>query len=363
VKDILNVAKNFTLDGEIESIRAHGNGNVNDTYLVTLAEGEGHAILQRVNTYVFSAPEVVMDNMHKATQHLSACVAQDGLDWQVQQVIPAVGGQAYWEERDGTFWRMISFIENSESFDTVYTHKQAYELGYALGMFHQHINRLPADTFRTVIEGFHVSPGYLKAFDKAKNSGAERLDDELDYALEFIEKHRKIIPLLEEAKSSGILPLRTIHGDPKANNVMFDKLSGKAISMIDLDTIQPGLVHYDIGDSIRSSCNPLGEEPGVEWRETTFDVESFQHLLKGYLVWGKSFLAESEYDYIYEAIFLMAFELGLRFLTDYLRGDLYYKVHFPTQNKYRALTQFRLAGEIQKNRTKIIKIIKELQPL
>ena len=357
------IAENFSLDGSVESIRAHGSGNINDTYIVTLSEERGHSILQRVNTYVFPEPEVVMDNMDRATRHLEQCVRDDALAWQVQQVIPAKDGRMYWKEEDGTFWRMISFIENSESFDAIYTHRQAYELGYALGMFHQHINRLPSETFKTVIEGFHISPGYLEAFDSAKVSGSDRLDVELEFALLFIEEHRRDIARLEEGKALGVLPVRTIHGDPKANNIMFDKQSGTAVSMIDLDTIQPGLVHYDIGDCIRSSCNPLGEEPGTEWRETLFDLESYRHLLKGYLVWGKSFFHKEEYDYIYDAIFLMTFELGLRFLTDYLRGDIYYKVHFPTQNKYRALTQFKLASEIEKHRTKIEEVIKELQLL
>ncbi len=357
------IAQHFSLEGTIESIRPHGNGNVNDTYLITISCGDKHTILQRVNTYVFSQPERVMENMQKATQHLFQCVIDDGLNWRVQQVIPARDGRMYWRDNDGTFWRMISFIENSESFDTVYTHEQAYELGYALGMFHQHINRLPVEEFHTVLEGFHISPGYLEAYDNVIVIGSERLDDELEYAVRYIEKNRRSISILEEAKASGILPLRIIHGDPKANNIMFDKLSGKAISVIDLDTIQPGLLHYDIGDCIRSSCNPLGEEPGVEWRETVFDVESFRHVLKGYLVLGKSFLSSREYAYIYDAIFLMAFELGLRFLTDYLQGDIYYKVHFPTQNKYRALTQFKLASDIQKNEKKIKEVIKELQVL
>lgn len=357
------VAHHFLMEGSIESIRSHGSGNVNDTYLITFSGGEKHAILQRVNTYVFSQPERVMKNMQKATRHLSQCIVDDGLQWYVQQVIPARDGRIFWWDRDGTFWRMISFIENSESFDTIYTHEQAYELGYALGMFHQHINRLPVEEFHTVLEGFHITPGYLDAYDSTVAEGSARLDDELRYAVDFIEANRHWAATLEEAKASGILPVRTIHGDPKANNIMFDKLTGKAISMIDLDTIQPGLVHYDIGDCIRSSCNPLGEEPGVRWQETSFDMESFRHVFEGYLVFGGSFLSAREYAYIYDAIFLMAFELGLRFLTDYLRGDIYYKVHFPTQNKYRALTQFKLASDIQKNEKKIKEVINELQVL
>ena len=116
------IAQNFSLDTPIESIRVHGNGNVNDTYLVTCEGGGKHAILQRVNTYVFTQPERVMMNMHKATKHLAQCVVDDNLDWRVQRVIPSREGRTYWRAEDGTFWRMISFIENSESFDTIYTH-------------------------------------------------------------------------------------------------------------------------------------------------------------------------------------------------------------------------------------------------
>ena len=363
VKDLMAIAHHFAMDGKIESIRPHGNGNVNDTYLVTLADGKGHAILQRVNTFVFVKPESVMRNMQRATEHLKACVENDQLNWKVQEVILSKRGDAYWRDDDGTFWRMITYIENTESFDAIYTHQQAYELGYALGLFHAHINRREAAEFDTVLEGFHVSPGYLAAFDDASSSHTELVDDELTYALKFVEKNRDRINVLEAAKRKGILPVRITHGDPKANNIMFDKDSGKAISVIDLDTIQPGLIHYDIGDCIRSSCNPLGEEPGVDWRETRFDLISFRHVFEGYLQHGGSLLSAQEYDYIYDAIFLMTFELGLRFLTDYFQGNVYYKIHFPTQNKYRALTQFKLAEEIQNHQEEIVRIVKELHLL
>jgi len=361
LENVFAIALNFDLNGSIESIRAHGSGNVNDTYLVTLQERAGHAILQRVNTYVFKNPEAVMRNMQRATEHLQRCVREDGLAWQVQQVIPSKNGEAFHVCDDGSFWRMISYIEHSESFDAIYSHDQAYEIGFALGLFHELINRVDHQVFKTVLPGFHVSPGYLKAFDRAVIETDRGIDEELRFALDFVETHRGSIGVLEQARQEGALPLRVIHGDPKANNIMFHKDMGKAISVIDLDTIQPGLVHYDIGDCIRSSCNPLGEEPGVQWRDTTFDLDSFRHVLDGYLQRGNRFLSQEEYGYIYDAIFLMTFELGLRFLTDYLRGDVYYKIHFPSQNKYRALTQFKLAQEIHNHREAIEALVAKLQ--
>jgi len=252
---------------------------------------------------------------------------------------------------------MISHIENSESFDTIYSHEQAYEIGFALGLFHEYINRVDPQIFDTVLPGFHVSPGYLKAFDRVMRETDYEIDEALQFALDFIETHRGSIGVLEKAREEGTLPLRVIHGDPKANNIMFHKDTGKAISVIDLDTIQPGLVHYDIGDCIRSSCNPLGEEPGIEWASTRFDLVSFQHVIEGYLQRGKHFLNDKEYDYIYDAVFLMTFELGLRFLTDYFMGNVYYKIRFPTQNKYRALTQFKLAQDIHNNHDAIVSVI------
>jgi Ser/Thr protein kinase RdoA (MazF antagonist) len=361
LENIFSIASHFDLDGSIESIRSHGSGNVNDTYLVTLQDRTGHTILQRVNTYVFKNPKLVMRNMRRDTEHLQACVQEDRLDWKVQQVISSKNGDCFWVSDDGDFWRMISYIENSESFDAIYSHEQAYEIGFSLGLFHEHINRIETQVFDTVLPGFHVTPGYLDAFDLAIAESDREIDDELRFAMHFIEANRENIGILEDGKKKGMLPQRVIHGDPKANNIMFDKSTAKAISVIDLDTIQPGLVHYDIGDCIRSSCNPLGEEPGVQWRDTTFDLLSFRYVLDGYLQRGSRFLSEEEYDYIYDAVFLMTFELGLRFLTDYLHGDVYYKIHFPSQNKYRALTQFKLAHEIQNNQGKIKKIITELQ--
>jgi len=360
MQDILAIALRFDLDGAIETVRVHGNGNVNDTYLVTLHDGAGHAILQRVNTHVFKDPKSVMDNMHYATKHLRACSEHDGIAWQVQRVIPSKEGHLFVVAGDGSFWRMISYIEDSESFDTIYTHQQAYEVGFALGLFHEHINRIEEHVFETVLPGFHVTPQYLASYDQVMATASSMIDDELRYAVRLIQKHRDRVGVLEQARHDGVLPLRVIHGDPKANNIMFHKETGKAISMIDLDTIQPGLVHYDIGDCIRSSCNPLGEELGIRWAEARFDLLSFRYVIEGYIQQGKHFLHDKEYAFIYDAIFLLTFELGLRFLTDYLQGSIYYKISFPAQNKYRALTQFRLAQDIHDNRDAIVSIIETL---
>jgi Ser/Thr protein kinase RdoA (MazF antagonist) len=166
--------------------------------------------------------------------------------------------------------------------------------------------------------------------------------------------------VLEKAKAQGRLGLRPIHGDPKVNNVMMDTDTGQAISIVDLDTVKPGLVHYDIGDCLRSGCNPLGEET-EKWEAVLFDPDLCQAILQGYLSLARDFLTDNDYEYLYDAIRLIAFELGLRFFTDYLEGSVYFKANHQEHNLARALVQFKLTESIESQATAIHAIIQEIR--
>jgi Ser/Thr protein kinase RdoA (MazF antagonist) len=179
---------------------------------------------------------------------------------------------------------------------------------------------------------------------------------EVEYCLQFIDRRKNWAYVLENAQMQERLCLRPIHGDPKVNNVMIDTSTGKGISIIDLDTVKPGLVHYDIGDCLRSGCNALGEET-EDWEAVTFDMDICQSLLNGYLSVASYFLTESDYIYIYDAIRLIAFELGLRFFTDYLAGNVYFKVKHPEHNLVRALVQFKLTESIEMQESAIREVI------
>lgn len=170
-----------------------------------------------------------------------------------------------------------------------------------------------------------------------------------------------MVDVLEAAKHQGKLPLRLIHGDPKVNNILFDTRTEQAVSIIDLDTIKPGLIHYDIGDCLRSGCNPLGEET-MNWQAVQFDSDRCQYILQGYLSVAKSFLSPNDYTFLYDAIRLIAFELGLRFFTDFLAGNVYFKVHEPKQNLYRALVQFQLTASIEAQELTLRRLINDLTP-
>lgn len=361
LKNISFIAGQFNLQDKVLNVQEYGQGNINDTFLVTLDSGlEKHYILQRINTHVFRQPELIMQNMRILTGHVLKRISDLNIRWEIPRVLLTQKGSDHFIDSDGAFWRALSFIENTQSFDTIRNLAHATEVGYALGLFHNLISDLPSEKLADTLEGFHITPLYLQHHDEILKKKTPDNSPEVRYCLKFVNDRRDLVHILENAKAEGRLPLRPIHGDPKVNNVMADALTGKAVSIIDLDTVKPGIVHYDIGDCIRSGCNPLGEE-AEQLESVRFEPDICKAILQGYLSQAKNFLEKSEYDYIYDAIRLITFELGLRFFTDYLKGNVYFKVRHEKNNLLRALVQFRLAESIESNEKNIQKIIKDLR--
>ena len=178
----------------------------------------------------------------------------------------------------GSFWRALSFIDAAETFDTIKDAGHAGEVGYALGMFHSLLSDLAPDHLSDTLPGFHLTPGYLAHYDEVLERQGARRSPEVNYGLRFVAERRAFAPVLEDARAQGRLRLRPMHGDPKVNNVMLDTATGQAVAMVDLDTVKPGLVHYDIGDCLRSGCNPLGEETG-DWETVRFEPELCRAML------------------------------------------------------------------------------------
>jgi Phosphotransferase enzyme family len=360
----LLIAEQFSLHGKITEARAFGNGNINDTFLVTVdTPTEPHFVLQRINTKVFRQPQLVMQNMRTLTEH--ACQRLQNMDldrpWQVPRVLLTKDDFDHCTDAEGSFWRAISYIQNSQSFDTIENIQHAREVGYALGMFHNLIGDLAPANLADTLPGFHITPAYLQQYEQILPLHTHtNISAEVKHCLQFVSDRTKWAHVLENAKAEGKLPLRLIHGDPKVNNVMFDTTTQKAVSIIDLDTAKPGLVHYDIGDCLRSGCNPAGEEI-EDWQSVYFDTDLSQGILQGYLAIAKDFLTKNDYLYIYDAIRLITFELGLRFFTDYLAGNVYFKVKHPEHNLLRALVQFKLTASIESQEGKIRQIVEDLQ--
>ena len=360
---LISIAEQFSHQGNITDIQSLGNGNINDTFLVSLDDLEQtRFVLQRINTNVFRHPQRVMKNMYILTEHVHAKLQNQPQDrrWEIPRVILTKTGQDHWNTGDRDYWRAISFIEGSESFDIIADVFQAQEVGYALGMFHELISDLPSEQLTDTLEGFHITPLYLQQYEEILAQNTVKSSPEVDYGLNFVRDRAEWCSVLENAKKEGKLPLRLMHGDPKMNNVMFDRKTGKAVSVIDLDTVKPGLVHYDIGDCLRSGCNPMGEET-QDWQNVYFDLELCRGILTGYLAIAKTFLIDNDYAFLFDAIRLISFELGLRFFTDHLAGNVYFKVKYPNHNLARALVQFKLTESIENQETQIRQLITDLR--
>ncbi|MDD2904510.1 MAG: phosphotransferase, partial [Syntrophales bacterium] len=312
--------------------------------------------------------------------------------WDAPRVLFTVDGKDHWLAPDGSFWRALTFIEAAASQVTIRNLEHAREVGWALGLFHRLLSDLPPDRLADTLPGFHITPEYLRHFDEVLQGGTLRggrenkeqppsavreqagapaphfpvfsykarrpNSPEMDFCLRFVEARRVWASILEDAKARGLLPLRAIHGDPKVNNVMLDTATGQAVALVDLDTVKPGLVHYDLGDCLRSGCNTLGEEIR-DWEKTRFDTDIGRAILGGYLSQAGAFLTPGDYAYLYDAARLLPFELGLRFFTDYLEGDVYFKTRYPEHNLLRALVQFKLTESIEDQEKTLRAIIRE----
>lgn len=351
------IAERFNSKGKVMEVREFGNGNINDTYLVTTdSSEEKHFVLQRINTHVFKHPELIMQNMRIFTEHMRRRARLEKHDWEMPRVLSAQDGRDFYLDSENCFWRAISYVSGARSFDTIRDLDHAREVGRALGTFQYLISDLHIGLLADTLEGFHVTPLYLRNYETVFSSNGHRPSAEVRYCTEFIAARRHWAHVLEHAREQGKLQLRPVHGDPKVNNVMIEGTSGRAISLVDLDTVKPGLIHYDIGDCIRSGSNPLGEET-EQWEAVRFEPEIGQAILTGYLTQARHFLTAPDYEYLFDSIRLLTFELGVRFFTDHLAGNVYFKVKHPEHNLRRALVQFKLTESIEAHESDIRNII------
>jgi len=363
--DGLLVAAEQFAPGQVLAVQEYGSGNINDTYLVTTdAPADARLILQRINTRVFPRPALIMHNLRVFTDHVVERLRREptrpGRRWVVPRVLRTRDGQDFFVAADGSFWRALSFVDHARTFDAVQSLDHAREVGYALGRFQDLISDLDVARLHDTLPGFLIAPYYLARYDEVVARCAPRSGPAVDYCHRCVAERRAWASVLEDARDQGRLRPRPIHGDPKVNNFMMDETTGQAVSIVDLDTVKPGLVHYDIGDCLRSCCNPLGEETR-DVDAVRFDITLCRAILEGYLPLARRFLDENDYLYLYDCIRLLAFELGLRFFTDYLAGNVYYKVKSEDHNLWRALVQFRLTESIEAQETAIRALIDELR--
>ena len=344
MEKLRNIVNRFPDIKNVISITPFGSGHINDTYKVeTLSE---NYILQRVNHHIFKNVAGLTDNIVKVTGFIAEKLKNVDSEMQVLQIYKSSTGKYYVNDDEGNFWRLLSFIEGSRSYDLVENDSLAYTGGKAYGWFVRMLSDFKVDTLVDTIPDFHNIDFRLDNFRKAvKADPAGRvgaIPDEIKFVEERADDMRKILILGSENE----IPLRVTHNDTKINNVLFND-AGEAICVIDLDTVMPGYIHYDFGDAIRTFTNTANEDE-KDLSKVSMNIEYYKAFAKGFLSETKSVLSEIEVKYLPFSARLMTYIIGLRFLTDYIEGDVYYKTKYPEHNLTRAKVQFRLVESMEK---------------
>jgi Ser/Thr protein kinase RdoA (MazF antagonist) len=343
--DVRALAGQFQLAGEFLQAEPFGSGHINDTYRFTLerAGARRRYILQRLNTAVFQNPAAVMENIRRVTAHLGAKVsgAPDAAR-RLLTLVPARDGKSFYCDADGNWWRVFPFIERTRAVDVVESPAQAFAAARAFGQFQKLLADLPAPRLHDTIPDFHHTPKRFAALEKAVAADACNRAASAKPEIEFARRQQAICRVLLDAN----LPERVTHNDTKLNNVLLDDATGEGVCVIDLDTVMPGLALHDFGDLVRSLTNPAAEnERDLARVEMQFPV--FAALLRGYLA-AADFLTPAEKKLLPMAGQLISFELGLRFLTDYLAGDTYFKTQRAGENLDRCRVQFKLFESLRR---------------
>ena len=360
--DFSEIVGNFSLAGAFKDCRRYGEGHINDTYKVTVREDgkEAHYILQRINDRLFPDVEKLMRNIELVTDFCRRSVLSRGGDpmRECLTLIRTKGGRAYY--CDGTnYYRMYVFIENATSHQSVRAAKDFYESAVAFGNFAKLLADFDAAQLYEVLPDFHNTKvryaNFLSAAEKDVCGRAEEVRAEIDW----VNAHSDLCGKVVDKIASGEIPLRVTHNDTKLNNVMFDQKTGKGLVVVDLDTVMPGSVCYDFGDSIRFGCNSAAEdEPDIE--KVHFMFDRYKIYLKGYFLALGDTLVAAEKENLPMGAILMTYECGMRFLTDYLEGDVYYHTSRARQNLERARTQFKLVNEMIAVYDKMLAAVKEI---
>ena len=355
-KEIVN---NFSINGSIYEITAFGNGHINDTYLVKTSDND--YILQRKNHLVFKDVPAMMDNIVRVSNHIKQKLIQSGISDIERRVFSHLTTQDdkyFYKDSQGNYWTLCKRILNSKSIESIENPHQAWLTGKAFGQFQNQLADLPKPDLNETIIDFHNIEFRYKNFRKAiqynYNNRLELIKEEVDFALMLEDEMHTLL----DAQNAGKIPIRITHNDTKINNVLFDE-NNNVLCVIDLDTVMPGLIHFDFGDAIRTGASTAAEDEN-DISKMTIDLQRFEAFAKGYIEETKAVLNDLEIELLPHSAKFMSFIMGLRFLTDFLDGDVYYKIKFADHNLTRARAQFKLVKEIGKNESAMKDIVYKL---
>lgn len=353
----LKIAEHFKIQGSPISIKEFGSGHINDTYRILTDQVDGPAyLLQRINNYVFKDVDVLMNNIKKVTEHLQSKMLDSAdTSQQVLTIIPTKDNKLYYVDDADNYWRLMILIDNTRSYDILETESQAEEGGRAFGNFQALLADLdPSEIDYTIPDFCNIEfrlDNFHKALEKDLVNRKKDVKTEIEY---IVDRETKMNTILRMA-ARGELPLRVTHNDTKFNNVLLDQ-DDKAQCVIDLDTVMPGYVAYDFGDAIRTIINKAAEDE-ADLSKIQLNIPLFKAYTKGYLETAHQFLTDYEVNSLLQGALLFPYMQSVRFLTDYLEGDIYYKTQHPEHNLQRTRAQLKLAFEVESQQDKLGEII------
>ena len=343
------IASNFAVDGKFIAYEVYGNGHINETYALTYKSNCGmeRYILQKVNKYVFPNMEKLMNNITGICEFLKQKYQSIGQDATKKciTIVYTLDGKSYYTDLNGDYWRMMRLIEDTESYEIVVDNVAFEKAGHAFGEFISLLKDYPVDTLYEVIPNFHNTVSRFEAFASSVKANKAKRKKTCKKEIQFVYDHKHLAGVIVNLLNNGDIPTRVTHNDTKINNVLMDRDTGDAVCVVDLDTIMPGSLLYDFGDGIRSGCN-TGYEDDKNLDNVDFDMDKFESFAKGFITGANGDITKCEKDHMAIASIIITFECGIRFLTDYLNGDVYFKTSYPEHNLVRCRTQFKLVARM-----------------
>ncbi|UDQ97157.1 aminoglycoside phosphotransferase family protein [Lentisphaerota bacterium WC36G] len=360
--DIEKVGAMFEIPGDFIFAERYGSGHINETYSVEYNQGGTtiRYIFQLINKFVFKNPEKLMDNIYRVTSHIHEKLKIAGdKSRHTLTVIKSNDNLPYAIDENGNYWRVYVFVEKAKTYDIIETPDQAYQAARAFGEFQKMLVDLPGGRLFETIKDFHNTPKRVERLKEViaedKLGRVKECQAEIDFVMSRIDDTEKLIQLQE----AGKIPERITHNDTKLNNVMLDYLTGEGICVIDLDTVMPGLVHYDFGDLVRTSTSPAAEDE-QDLSKVYMQFDMFEAILRGYMAGAGEFLNETEKKLLPFSGKLIPLEIGVRFLTDHLEGDVYFRIHRDDHNLDRCRTQFKLVESIEEQYDKMMELLESI---
>lgn len=355
--EIRKLCSAFQIPGDFVTAEPYGSGHINDTFAVAFDQAGSRIryILQRINTSIFRDPVQLMENIRRVTEHLSS---KAGDSRSTLTLVSALDGKTWFCDADGSYWRVYLFIEHAKSYDVLRTGEQAYEAARAFGRFQADLVDLPGRLVETIPD-FHNTPKRIADLEEAVRADVCGRVKTAEPEIEFVLSRKGEAETLIRLNREGAIPERITHNDTKLNNVLIDSVTGLGKCVIDLDTVMPGLVHYDFGDMVRTGTSPAAEDER-DLSKVTMRFPMFEALLRGYCSSAGAFLNPVEFEYLPFSGKLITLEIGTRFLTDYLSGDTYFKTHRAGHNLDRARTQIALVESIEQQMDRMNALVKEV---